>query len=91
MVEITTQTGFKCSISKRIVEDWRLLEAISDIESKEPKRMQSGTFAMVNIVFGENKKDLIEHIQKLNDGLCPTSEMMKETNDVITQLKELKN
>lgn len=86
-----TKSGFKYNIDERIKSDWRMLEAIADSESSDASIQLKGVNNLVNLLLGEDKDKLIEHVKKNNDGFVPTMAVMAEITDMLEGNKPLKN
>ena len=80
----TTRTGFAYEISEAALNNYALLEAISEVEDnpfKIPK--------VVKLLLGENQaKKLVEHIKV--DGIAPLDKMEAELLDIFNGCNELK-
>lgn len=87
----TTKSGFKFNIDERIIEDWRLIDAIAMAESDDPGEQVRGTKAVADLLLGKDKASLIKFIQDKNDGFVPASEMTNVIAEIITTVRELKN
>ena len=87
----TTKSGFKFNIDERIVEDWRLLDAIGLAESDDPGEQIRGTREVANLLLGKEKESLIKFLQEKNDGFVPATEMSSMIAEIITTVRELKN
>lgn len=87
-----TKSGFKFDIDERIFDDWYFLEAIAKADNSEnPSAMLAGTVELVNLMFGDDKTKLLEHIKSKNDGFAPQEVVKAEILDIIEQSKNLKN
>ena len=87
----TTKSGFKFNIDERIIEDWRLIDAIAMAESDDPGEQVRGTKAVTDLLLGKDKASLIKFIQDKNDGFVPATEMTNVIAEIITTVRELKN
>lgn len=87
----TTKSGFKFNIDERIIEDWRLIDAIAMAESDDPGEQVRGTKAVADLLLGKDKASLIKFIQDKNDGFVPATEMTNAIAEIITTVRELKN
>lgn len=87
----TTKSGFKFNIDERIIEDWRLIDAIAMAESDDPSEQVRGTKAVADLLLGKDKASLIKFIQDKNDGFVPATEMTNIIAEIITTVRELKN
>lgn len=87
----TTKSGFKFNVDERIIEDWRLVEAIGMAESEDPSEQIQGTREVANLLLGKDKQALIEFIKKKNDGYVPSKEMVSVIAEIINAVKDLKN
>lgn len=91
MITGTTSSGFAFSMDERVLEDWRFLQAIADIDSEDGTRVVTGTTNIAELVLGkEGTKKLQEHIMKDNDGFVPAQLVQKEIIEIINQSKETK-
>lgn len=86
-----TQSGFKFNIDERIIEDWRLIDAIAMAESDDPSDQLKGTRAVADLLLGEEKEALIKFLQEKNDGFVPAKEMTNIIAEIITSIRDLKN
>lgn len=86
-----TKTGFKFTADERILNDWRFISAISDADSEDVNRSLNGTTTLIRLLFGENEKALVEHVQKKNDGFVPMDAITAELVDIISSMRESKN
>ena len=87
----TTKSGFKFNVDERIIEDWRLIDAIALAESDDPGEQLRGTRAVADLLLGKDKESLIKFIQEKNDGFVPALEMTTTIAEIITSIRELKN
>ena len=91
-MKVTTKSGFKFEIDERVIEDYRMIEALKKADNTDdPGEMLNGTVEVVNLVFGADKARLMEHIKGQNDGFVPTSAMREELDSVFARVKALKN
>lgn len=86
-----TKSGFKFDIDERIVDDWRLIDAIGMAESSDAGEQFKGTRLVVDLLFGDQKDALMEFIKSKNDGYVPAIEVTNAVAEVISAVKELKN
>lgn len=91
-MKITTKTGFKFDVDERIFTDYRFVDAIAEASDPDNKVGElRATAELVNLVFGDKKKDFLEHIKKKNDGFVPAEIVNNELQFVITEYNALKN
>lgn len=64
LIDVETKSGFKCQIDDDIFNDMEMLEAVQKTMSDDPIDKLNGTINIVNMMFGDNKKDLYAHIKK---------------------------
>ena len=87
-----TSTGFKFKYDDRILNDYRLLEAISAYDAAKTTIEQIGFMKTVlDFMLGEEKEKLMEHIEKKNDGFRPLQKIQAELLEMIAASKDLKN
>ena len=87
MIEGKTRTGFKYKLDERIKTDWRLIDAVARV-SKEGATLAEkavATSELVDLLVGDNKSKLLEHIQKNNDGFVPSLALEAELFDIIAE------
>ena len=89
-MKITTKTGFKLEVDKRVFEDYRFVDAIAKANTDSLSEIQATT-EIVNLLFGDKKKDFIEHIAKKNDGFAPSEVVKDEVLFIMKEYKSLKN
>ena len=91
MIDGKTKTGFKFSIDERVLDDWRLLTAIAQSESKDTSAQIQGAASLVTLLLGDKEQDLMEFISKKNDGFVPATAVTEVITEILTTVKELKN
>ncbi|MCR5236464.1 MAG: hypothetical protein K6E34_04580 [Lachnospiraceae bacterium] len=93
MIEGKTPSGFKYKLDERALDDWRLVDSLAKINRNKGNLM--GQFDAVSeicdLLLGDSKDSLMEHIQKKNDGFIPADIVEKELTDIIKSAKEIKN
>lgn len=91
-MNVKTKSGFKCEIDDRVLEDYRLLEAIAlTADSNNQTSVIRGTTKTVDLLFGDRKQELFDHIAKKNDGYVPSTAVTTELTEIMESIKELKN
>lgn len=91
MIQGKTKSGFKFSIDERILDDWRVIEAIALSESKDASEQVQGARKLVDLILGEEKQNLFDFLSKKNDGFIPATAMVQSIAEIIEVSKELKN
>lgn len=89
-MKITTKTGFKFEVDERIFTDYRFVDAIAKTSTGSVGEIQ-GTAELVNLIFGDRKKDFFEHVAKKNDGFIPSEVVNNELQFILKEYKSLKN
>jgi hypothetical protein len=87
----TTKSGFKFNIDERIVDDWRLIDAIAMAESDDPGEQIKGSRAVADLLLGKEKESLIKFLQDKNDGFVPALAMTSTIAEIMTAIREVKN
>lgn len=83
-----TASGFKFEVDDRIIDDWRLLEAVSDTTSEDSIVQMNGLVKCIRLMLGDNGlNDLKDHIAKSNDGYIPSTKMSAEVTDIMNACK----
>lgn len=89
MEKIKTNSGFEIDVDERITDDWRLVCALSELESDDVKRKLSGIMNISNLVLGHDGMEALqEHIKSQNDGFIPTGLFQKEVIEILTSMKK---
>lgn len=84
MIKGVTKTGFKYEITKEALENYELLETISEVDDNPllvPK--------VVKLLLGKNSEALKEHVRN-EDGIVPIDKMMAEIEDIFQGQTALK-
>lgn len=85
-----TNSGFKYDIDERSVSSWEFVEACTQMMSENEQEQLKGAVAYVNALLGKQKSLLVAHINKA-EGLCTMESMLRETSEIVQQIKALKN
>ncbi len=91
MIEGKTRTGFKFKIDERATKDWRIVEGIKKVSSRNYDELAEGISSIVDLLLGDDKDRLMSHVQKNNDGFIPVDELEKELSDIIAGANQVKN
>jgi len=91
MIDGKTRNGFKFSIDERVLDDWRLLTAIAQSDSKDPSTQIQGASSLVTLLLGDKEQELMDFIAKKNDGFVPAMAVTETVTEILTTVKELKN
>lgn len=91
MIEGKTKSGFKYKIDERILDDWRLIEAVGDAESNDSSRVVRGMTNLLEILLGDQADALKKHIADKNDGYIPKDIMLNTMIEIVKSSNELKN
>lgn len=86
-----TKSGFEFNIDERMLEDWRVVDAIGLSESDDPSEQIKGARTLVDLILGKEKQKLIDFIAKKNNGYVPATAMTAAIAEIITESKEIKN
>lgn len=91
MIEGKTKSGFKYRIDERVLDDWRLIEAIRDSDSEDGSAAIRGMVNISNLLLGDQADALKKHIADRNDGFIPKDVMVNTMIEIVQSSKELKN
>lgn len=91
MISGKTKTGFEFEVDARIKNDWRVVQAIADIQSKDESVVVPAMVNLIKLIIGEQEKELLEHIAESNDGFVPTTALYAEISDILGQIPAIKN
>lgn len=81
-----TKSGFEWDIDVQKLDDWEILEQLSDME--EGNMLSAPKF--LKKLLGGHSKELVEHCRQ-EDGVVPTKKVLDEVFDIFGSLKEGKN
>lgn len=87
----TTKSGFKFNIDERIIDDWRLIDAIAMAESDDPGEQIKGSREVADLLLGKEKESLMKFLMQKNDGFVPALAMTNTLAEIMTTIRELKN
>lgn len=86
MISGKTKSGFKYSVAEERLNNYELLEAISELE-EDPMVLTR----VVDLLLGkEQKKTLKDHV-RTEDGLVPTEKLSEEITEIFQGQNEVKN
>ena len=91
-----TESGFAFSFDKRVLSDWRFMELLGILSDENVTEMDkvNGYTRLVTMLLGaEQKKALLEHVSKENDGFAPMDKVEKVLNEIMfaSAAHEIKN
>lgn len=81
-MKVELESGFSLDIDDRKLDDYELVEALTDIDKGQVSRMTDA----VNILLGESKPALFEHIRE-KKGYVSTEEVKNALLEIIGGLK----
>lgn len=89
MIEGTTSSGFHFELKEENLDDYELLEVLSQIDNGDNSKLP----IMMEMFLGnEQKEALKEHVRKLSDkGKVSTTKMFDEVSEIFESAKEIKN
>lgn len=85
MLKGKTQSGFEFEISDATLNNFELLEALSDLEDSPLKLPK-----VVQLLLGEQKKAFFEHL-RAEDGTVPIKDIEREVMEIFQYNNQLKN
>ena len=86
MIKGKTKSGFEYEISKKRLENYELIEALTEVD-ENPLLLP----ATVNLLLGkEQASKLKEHLRD-DEGLISTEKLTNEIMDIFQSQKEIKN
>lgn len=92
MVKGTTSTGFKYEVAEGVANDYEFIECIVVADDKKAHEMDRlrATMKMCELILGDNKDALIEHIRKNNNGIASIDMVSAEVAEIIEESNKLK-
>lgn len=85
MIKGKTKSGFEFEISKRVLDNYELMEVVAEAD-ENPMLIPK----VLTMLLGESKKDLMDHVRE-EDGIVPAEKMMEELADIFSFSDESKN
>ena len=89
-MKVTTTTGFNCEVDERVLDDYRLVDALRKLNSSDEMTVIEGLTTIVDLILGKEKERLFKHIMGYSDGFVNKNAMDSETREIVQALK-LKN
>ena len=86
MIEGKTKSGFKYKIPKENLNNYELIEVISEVE--ENPLLITKT---VNLLLGEEQKEKLKDHLRTKSGTVPTDKMSEEIIEIFNSQDEAKN
>ena len=86
MIEGKTKSGFKYKIPKENLNNYELIEVISEVE--ENPLLITKT---VNLLLGEEQKEKLKDHLRTESGTVPTDKMSEEIIEIFNSQDEAKN
>lgn len=80
MITGETQTGFKFEIDEAALDDWELLDALSEVDNGNMKMLTKIPVMLLGV---EQAKSLKEHLREPN-GRVPATKMSAAIKDIFT-------
>ena len=91
MISGKKKTGFAFNVDSRVRNDWRVLRAIADIQSKDKSTQAKAVVQLIQLIIGEREEELLQHIAENNDGFVPAEVVYAEISDILGQIPAIKN
>ena len=95
MIEGKTKSGFEYTVDEGVLRDYRMLDALGDIQYGSADERVFANVRLCNLLLGaEGKKKLFEHLKE-PDGAVPTEKVFTEVkeifNGILGRSKEAQN
>lgn len=87
MITAKTKTGFEFTIEDSALDNWELLEVLSDIDDGKTQKIG----AAVRMLLGKEQSDALKDHCRTEDGRVPTSAMMTEIGEIFAELRKNKD
>lgn len=85
MLKGKTKTGFEFEIDSRVLDNYELLELLSEVE-ENPLVVTK----VLSLLLGEKKQELIDHVRE-EDGFVSSEKMMEEFEEIFKASDQVKN
>lgn len=86
MIKGTTESGFEFKISKKMLDNYELVENLSELEANP--------FLLTKIVvqiLGKEQAEDLKNFLRDEDGIVPLTQMEKEVTEILNHQKKTKN
>lgn len=91
-MQVKTKSGFKCDINPKIVEDWRLVRAISKASSDSTDVKLAAAVEIVSLIMGKYEEDFYKYLASKNeDGIVSEEAVTEDIQSIIEKINALKN
>lgn len=85
-MKITTKSGFKCDIDKKIMKDWRLIKALQKCQHEDTAL--DGGVELERMLLGvEGSNALESHLEAL-DGVVTADKVFEELTEIMGKLSK---
>ncbi|MCQ2530280.1 MAG: hypothetical protein MJ086_03400 [Lachnospiraceae bacterium] len=92
LIEVTTQSGFKCKVNPEAMDDMRLVESITVLKKDgDLFEKTEAVFQLLILMIGEEQKaKLYEHVAEKENGRVPLKAFEREVADIFEAMKDSK-
>lgn len=89
IIEGTTSSGFHYELSEDSLDNYELLEILSEIDNGDQSKLP----IMIEMFLGKEQKEILkEHIRSKSDnGKVSATRIFEEISEIFEQTKEVKN
>lgn len=89
MLKGMTNSGFEFEVDERLVSDWRIVKAISAVESKDAGKQLKALTDLVDLFLGEaGEERLMAFLAEKNDGIIPQSAVYATIKEMFNAIAE---
>ena len=91
MTKLTLKNGFKCEINELLLTDYEVMELYTKMYDPESTESDVATAVvkLVNIIFGDQKKALLESCRNKKTGVIPAEKPAECLGEVLNKLEAL--
>ncbi len=86
-MEVTTKSGFSCTIEPEVFDDWELLEAFQAVDEGDTRQI----LKIVPALLGEKQTEALKNHIKKEHGRVKISEMISSIHEIMEEAKGGKN
>lgn len=82
-----TKSGFEFTVKDSALDNWELLEVLSDIDDGKTQKMG----AAVKLLLGVEQANALKEHCRNDEGIVPASAMISEISEIFAEIRENKD
>lgn len=86
MVQITTDSGYVCSINREAMDDMRIMDALIDLQNGTKMEQVTALRTIIDRMLGEKQKELLYKHLEDKEGRAGMGMIQRELLDIFTKI-----